>query len=347
MMPNKHTRFRGWAKPSSAGFAGMLVVVILAAGPVFEASAQQETIVMSVLNSRKHRLNVSDNPFVGVFVSTNAGETWEHRGWKEYIRTFYTEVAPDGVLWSACGNGVLRSNDGGKRWRITTGWQITEVLKLDCDPSDPSTVYAATAYGVFKTTDSGETWKEKPLGLTLPFTSDVLVDRSDSRRIFAATEEGLLMSRDAGETWMPAGLRGKEIRAIVQDPEQPEVLWVGTENDGVFRSSDGGRTWRQRSVGLKHHTVYAIAIHPDNSSLLYAGTHGGGVYITVNGGERWTASSTGLGNPVVHSLLVMKTRPDVVFAGTLNGGLYRSTDGGRTWKFNSQDQGQVWGLSSQ
>lgn len=323
----------------------IMLTVLAVAGA--EAVGQTETLVMSVLSSRKHRLNVSDNPVVGVFVSTDGGETWEHRGWKEYIRTFYTEAASDGVIWSACGNGVLRSDDGGKHWRITTGWRITEVLKIDCDPSDPSTVYAATAYGIFKTADSGETWEEKPLGLKLPFASDVLVDRSDSRRIFAATEEGLLMSRDAGETWAPTALQAKQIRVIVQDPVRPEVLWVGTENDGVFRSSDGGRTWMQRSAGLRHQTVYAIAVHPNNPSILYAGTHGGGVYITVNGGERWTRSSKGLGIPVVHCLLVMKTRPNVVFAGTLNGGLYRSTDGGRTWKLNSQDQGQIWGLSTQ
>jgi photosystem II stability/assembly factor-like uncharacterized protein len=311
-----------------------------------EIAAQTETLYMSVLSSRKHRLNVSDNPFVGVFVSTDAGNTWEHRGWKEYIRTFYTEAGPDGVLWSACGNGVLRSTDGGKRWRITTGWDVTEVLKLDGDPSDPSTVYAATAYGIFKTTDAGETWQEKPLGLVLPFTSDVLVDRPDPSRVFAASEEGIFLSEDGGKTWSPAGLEGKGVRVIVQDPTRPEFFWAGTEEDGVFLSSDRGTTWTQKNSGLKHWTVYAIAVHPSQSSIVYAGTHGGGVYKTSDGGRSWMSLSKGLAVLDVHSLLVMRTRPDVVFAGTLNGGLYRSTNGGNTWEFNSQDEGQVWGLSS-
>lgn len=312
-----------------------------------DAAAQTETLVMSVLSSRKHRLNVSDNPFVGVFISTDAGETWEHRGWKEYIRTFYTEIGPDGALWSACGNGVLRSTNGGIRWRITTGWEITEVLKVDCDPGNANTVYAATAYGIFKTDDSGETWRSLPLGLGLPFTSDVLVDRSDPRRIFAATEEGLLVSTDAGTSWSPGGIAGSQIRTIVQHPVRHELLWAGTEEDGVFRSNDGGATWAPQNNGLDHRTVYAIAVHPSDPRIVFAGTHGGGVYRSNDGGLRWSASSRGLTNPDVHSLLVMKTRPDIVFAGTLNGGLFRSTDGGKTWSFNSQDQGQVWGLSSQ
>ena len=72
-------------------------------------------------------------PVIGLFVSTDAGRTWEHRGWREYIRMFYTEAGPDGVLWSACGNGVLRSKDDGATWRVTTGSDVTEVLRLSVD----------------------------------------------------------------------------------------------------------------------------------------------------------------------------------------------------------------------
>jgi photosystem II stability/assembly factor-like uncharacterized protein len=92
--------------------------------------------------------------------------------------------------------------------------------------------------------------------------------------------------------------------------------------------------------------VYAIAVHPKQSAVVYIGTHGGGVYRTKNGGKQWHQIDKGLGNPDVHSLLVLKSDPGIVFAGTLNGGLFRSSDGGDSWHFNSQDEGQVWGLSS-
>lgn len=311
-----------------------------------DIASAQETIVMSVLSSRKHRLNVSDNPVVGVFTSTDAGKSWEHRGWKEYIRTFYTEADGRGVLWSACGNGVLRSSDNGNRWVITTGWEVTEVLKVALDPSDPATVYAATAYGIFKTTDDGKSWQERPIGLRMPFASDVVVDRSKTKRVFAATEEGVLLSTDGGLSWKFVGLAGLGVRAIVQDPSDAQRLWAGTQDDGIFVSWDGGMTWKEANAGLQHKTVYAIAVHPGNSAVVYLGTHGGGVYRTTNGGKQWTQMVQGLGNPDVHSLLVVKSDPKIVFAGTLNGGLYRSTDGGDSWHFNSQDEGQVWGLSS-
>src|SRR5512133_3885137 len=143
---------------------------------------------MSVLNSRKHRLNAGDNPLVGIFVSTDAGRTWTHRGWREYVRVFYTEAGPDGTLWSACGNGVMRSTDRGESWKITTDWTVTEVLKVKVDPSRPRTVVAATAYGVIRSTDHGESWTSQNTGLRRPFTSDILVDRTNGRRVFVATE---------------------------------------------------------------------------------------------------------------------------------------------------------------
>jgi len=326
-------------------FLFSLWIIVLTLAFVEPAFAQQETIYMSVLSSRKYRLNVSDNPLVGLFVSTDQGATWRHRGWKEYIRVFYTEAASDGTIWSACGNGVLHSTDDGNRWRITSGWRITEVLKVRTVPDRPSTVYAATAYGLFKSTDDGGTWIEKSLGLKLGFTSDVVIDRSDERRIFVATEQGVFRSTDAGTSWSQVGLSGKGVRTLLQDPHDPAVIWAGTESNGVYRSPDRGDTWVNLVDGLQYKTVYAIAVRPDSASVVFAGTHDGGVYISRDGGRHWRQSNTGLTNHVVHALVILPSNPDVIFAGTLNGGLFRSTNGGSSWEFNSQDEGQVWGLS--
>jgi photosystem II stability/assembly factor-like uncharacterized protein len=305
--------------------------------------AQQDTLYMSVLNSRKHRLGALDNPTVGLFVSTDAGTTWKHRGWTGYIRTFYTEAGSDGMIWSACGNGVFRSSDHGATWRITTGWEITEVLKVKVDPLKPSVVYAATAYGVFKTQDNGESWKEQNVGFLKPFVSDIVIDRTNTRRILAASEDGVYMSTNAGAGWKLTGLRGKGVRTLRQHPSHSKTFFAGTEDDGLFLSSDGGKTWRQSNAGLTQMTVYTIACDRSNANVIYLGTHGGGVYRSADGGKSWKQMIQGLDNLVVHSLL-LPSDPSVVFAGTLNGGLFKSTDRGEHWTFNSQEEGQVWGL---
>jgi photosystem II stability/assembly factor-like uncharacterized protein len=308
------------------------------------ASARQDTVYMSVLNSRKHRLGALDNPTVGLFISTDAGATWTHRGWEGYIRIFYTEAGSDGVLWSACGNGVLRSSDNGMSWRITTGWETTEVLKVKVDPANPAVVYAATAYGVFRTDDSGETWKELNKGFLKPFISDIVVDRGNTSRLLAASEDGIYLSTNAGQNWKHIGVNVKGIRTIVQNPLNPNQFFAGTEDDGFFASSDRGVTWEQENRGLTQMTVYTIACDRSDPKVLYLGTHGGGVYRSSDGGQSWQQKNIGLDNLVVHSILVLPSNASIVFAATLNGGLFKSTNAGEHWKFDSQEEGQVWGL---
>jgi photosystem II stability/assembly factor-like uncharacterized protein len=322
----------------------MATVIVLAVA-VSLVPAQQETVFMSVLNSRRHRLAASDNPMVGMFVSTDAGKQWIHQGWREYIRTFYTEAGPDGVQWSACGNGVLRSTDHGATWRITTGWEVTEVLKVKVRPDNPQQVAAATAYGVITSTDAGATWRTPLPGARPQFASDVIWVRGEGRTLLAATEAGISRSTDLGVSWKPSGLKGKGIRVIVDVPGQTGTFWAGTEEDGVFLSTDGGTSWNARSSGLMHKTVYTIAVDPSDSRIVYAGTFGGGVYKSTDKGASWAEHSEGLTNPDVHALVILPSHPATVFAGTLNGGLFVTSDGGTTWQFNSQEDAQVWGLS--
>lgn len=322
----------------------LLLIIALIAGWSNSLLARQDTLYMSVLNSRKHRLGAQDNPTVGLFVSTDVGVTWRHKAWTGYIRTFYTETGSDGMVWSACGNGVFLSSDHGVTWRITTGWEVTEVLKVKVDPLKPSVVYAATAYGVFKTQDSGESWKEQNDGFLKPFVSDIVVDRANTKKILAASEDGVYLSTNAGAHWQLIGLKGKGIRTLRQHPSDSETFFAGTEDDGFFCSSDGGKTWRQSNAGLTQLTVYTIECDRSNVNVIYLGTHGGGVYRSTDGGKNWKQMIQGLDNLVVHSLLLLPSDPSVVFAGTLNGGLFKSSDRGEHWIFNSQEEGQVWGL---
>jgi photosystem II stability/assembly factor-like uncharacterized protein len=78
---------------------------------------------------------------------------------------------------------------------------------------------------------------------------------------------------------------------------------------------------------------------------VYAATYGGGIYRSDDGGTTWVQKAQGLTTMDCHAVLVLPSDPKTVFAGTLNGGLFKSTDGGEMWGFNSQEDGQVWGLS--
>lgn len=299
---------------------------------------------MSVLASRKHRHGASDNPVVGLFVSTDAGLTWTHRGWREYIRLFSTEPGRGAVVWSGAGNGVLRSQDGGLTWRVTTGADVTEVLRVRPHPSDPSIAYAATAYGVIRSGDGGESWEYRTTGMRRKFASDLLVDLRDGRHLLAASELGIFRSENEGRNWLPTSLQGTIANVLLQNPRNLRERWAGTEERGVFRSTDGGLNWSSVQVG-GNTPVYALAMNPKNPSTVFVGTYEQGVFVSRDGGTTWRQSNRGLQNLDVHALVVLPSDTSVVLAGTLNGGLYRSGDGGATWLFNSQEDSQVYGLS--
>jgi photosystem II stability/assembly factor-like uncharacterized protein len=311
------TIFMLWAAMLSAGYCG-------------------QTVYMTVLNSRQHQWGKSQNPLVGLFVSQDSGHSWQHIGWREAVRIFHMDVGPDGTIWCAAGNGVLRSRDAGQSWKITTDWQITEVLKVRSVPTNPNTVYAASAYGVYKTTDAGDHWSKIRDG----YASDLLINRQDPSMILSATEEGLFVSFNEGRFWDLFGLADKSVRVLAQSGK---IFWAGTEDDGMFVLRSENNSWQRINKGLTDSTIYTIAVDPENEQQVFIGTHAGGVFASTDGGNNWVQRTNGLTNLTVHGLMYIP--PHSLLAGTINGGLFESRDNGLTWKFNSQPDAQVWSLA--
>ncbi|HDP98748.1 MAG TPA: hypothetical protein ENN22_06145 [bacterium] len=324
-------------------FIIMLIGIMLMDVNFLDARSKLFVVTRS---TKKFRIGSYENPTVGLFSTSDYGKTWRHYGWP-YTKCFSVsavEQDADTVFYLSCGNGVLKSDDSGKSWRITSGWQMTECLKTAIDPKDPHIVYAATAYGIFKTTDSGESWREKNVGLTSTFTPAVIIDRTDRQRLWVATESGIHQSFNGAESWQPVALLGLGIRTIVQHPEKPHLLAVGTEDDGVFISSDHGKSWQRHNRGLTHLTVYALAFASQNPELIYVGTFQGGVFKSIDGGKSWVAVNQNLRVLDIHALLVDPQNESRVFAGTMNDGVWMSQDSGANWKFIGLETSQVWDM---
>ena len=122
------------------------------------------------------------------------------------------------------------------------------------------------------------------------------------------------------------------------DPLTPTILYAGTYDGGVFKSTNGGGNWSPVNTGLTDIKVHALAIDPVTPTTLYAGTDNlpetnGGVFKSTNGGGNWSAVNTGL---YVYSqiltLVIDPTTPDILYVGTgIGDGLSKSTNGGSTW----------------
>ena|SRR2546425_4079293 len=126
-----------------------------------------------------------------------------------------------------------------------------------------------------------------------------------------------------------AGLTSLCLGPLVIDPTNPETVYAGTANGGVFKSDDGGQSW-SRVPGL-FAGIFALVIAPTSpATTVYAA--GFGVYKTTDGGQTWTSASVGITSQLVRNLAIDPTNPAVVFAGTEGGGVFKTTDSGVTWQ---------------
>ncbi len=139
-----------------------------------------------------------------------------------------------------------------------------------------------------------------------------------------------------------------DVQSLATHPRDGRVCLAGTEPASIFRSEDGGRTWRERKAlrslddaGRWYHPsptarprALGLAFHPADPQTFYAGIEVGGVYKTLDGGESFASASAGL-YPDVHRLVAHSTRPEVLFAVT-GQGVYKTENGAATWRLVSR-----------
>lgn len=160
----------------------------------------------------------------------------------------------------------------------------------------------------------------------------------------AIGQEGVYRAESGpDQTWHAESvLRGAV--TLAADPQQPEHVFAGTQDNGIYHSIDRGRTWNH--LGLTGKIVKSIAVSPHDSRVLYAGVKPAAMYKSVDGGRTWTELDGFRRIPnrwwwfspaeppfraYVNALVVSPTEPDVVLAGIEFGAIVRSEDGGRTW----------------
>ncbi len=248
---------------------------------------------------------------------------------------------------------------------------------------EPYTYYTGfTGGGVYKTTDGGNTWisisddyfKTGSVGAIDVADSDpnviyVGMGETDIRGNMSAGD-GMYRSTDAGKTWTYLGLgESRFIGDIEIHPDNPDVVWVaamgklfggeGNPERGVYKTTDGGKTWNKVLFRNNQTGAVDIAVDPNNSRILFAamweayrnpwemssGGEGSGLFKSTDGGETWTeiTKNPGLPKGLVGKIgvSVSPVNSNRVFAIVENakgGGLFRSEDGGDSWTRVSADR---------
>jgi len=264
----------------------------------------------------------------------------------------------------------------GLQFRLVGPTQGGRSTTVTGDPSRPGTFYMGIASGgVFRTTDYGETWVpitdgQVPLGSTGSLAvadSDpdiiYLGTGSDGVRSNVSTGRGVYKTTDGGDTWDFAGLyEVGQIGAVRIHPTNPDIVWVAANGDifkpspdrGVYKTTDGGETWRKTLFVSDSTGAMDVEIQPGNPDVVYAwmsrierkpwtiisGSYEGGFYKSTDGGETWENIRDGLPSELIGkgNLGVTAAKPDRIYAlieAKPGGGFYRSDDFGESWQMVS------------
>ena len=282
---------------------------------------------------------------------------------------------------SACAEATYETSQwAGLHYRMigpVRGGRVTAVTGV---PSEPFTFYMGTVGGgVWKTTDAGHTWLPMTDGqISVGPVGAVEVSQSNPKVIYAGTGSskirsnisigrGIYESVDAGKTWTFMGLRDVgQIATIRVDPGNPDVVFVAASGNpfvpnkerGLYRSNDGGKTWKQVLFLSDKLGAADVELQPGHPNVVFAsmwygqrkpwtiisGSDDGGIYKSTDGGDTWKKLDSGLPNKLVGriNVAISAAAPDRIYAlieAKPGSGLYRSDDAGATWKLvNGQDK---------
>ncbi len=293
----------------------------------------------------------------GLFKTTDGGTSWTAVAGLN-IRTFYS-IAIDprasgtiyvgGQTLYSSTTDLAKSTDGGATWKtLDPGPQSSYVQIIAISPSSPSTLYVAGYGGTFgalslrRSTDAGASWLSITDALP-PFTqpSLIAVDPRSPLTVYLAAGRALFRSTNGGLTWVPvtSGLTpvdygsSSDLSALSFDPRSPDVLYVGTVDNGLFRTRDGGATWNRLSRIFSNLTIVSIATDPSNPLTIYAAAHPPDIYKSVDGGVSWAEQTTGIPPSAtdLNEVVIDPAAPSTLYVTTSGAGVLKSSDAGATW----------------
>ncbi len=234
---------------------------------------------------------------------------------------------------------LLQSSDGGQTWTSLPLGMLASVAiyGLVLDPTRPDHLFASDHFGVWRSTDGGDTWQrlDTPPRKLPAEPHRLAVDSNGTTyavSAYTSSEPPLYRSDDGGESWWVslARLPGY-VDVLVTDPAHPGRLYASPSGFGIFSSLNQGSSWQERNGGIRSPAaVNTWAIATNDPSVVYAGADKprGGLFQSADGGLTWRQTLTD--TPIL-AVAVAPFTSTIAYAGGPSG-LYETLDGGRTWE---------------
>ena len=325
----------------------------------------------------------TDSNDMTTYRSTDSGATWDLVHVTGHAAGLaISPIDPNVVLYTNLEAPVQRTSDGGKSWSPVVGNTASDVnynnpfTAISFSVSHPNIVYTAALRGstrggiwppepsdIYKSTDSGSTWSQTGTCETCSSIQRIIVDDNDPDIVWVASEGGLQKSSDGGQTWsgnvipylqeVENQISGNAMAIMPKvigldiHPSRPNIILASSSEYGVFRSTDGGKTWSHSNSGLQTSKLHQLHFSPSNANVVYLSSHDG-LYRSDDAGQSWIARNSGLEFKFLSPIAVHPEDENIVFVGTTseiytihpehknNGmhhgqGLYKSIDGGIRW----------------
>lgn len=308
-----------------------------------EAKELRNTSIHAMTQSTKNPNLILVGTVDSIWKSENSGEDWEKIEASTMFNTAVDSLAIDprddktiyaGTWWRA-----YKTTDGGKSWRLIKNGMIddSDVFAITINPRNPDHIIASACSGIYESFNKGELWRKiQGIPSQSRRTRDILQNPNDPNTIYAATTEGFWMSTNAGKSWALTTQKDLEINSIAVHPDEPNRVFIGTNNYGVMVSNDGGRNFTQTNDNFTSRFTYTVTADTRQPNRLYATTHntatgGGFVFISSDGGNTWTRPRN---FDVVRispfGIIQDRQNPNLLYMAT-NVGMFKSLDRGESW----------------
>ena len=246
----------------------------------------------------------------------------------------------DSITLAALGVGKSSDPSAAQRSDLILADAVNTLVHTVDPVTQQPAILAGTNSGLYRSVDPAKGWEKLSYGSLDPRTTCISTTEKEPETILVGTPAGgVLMSRDAGKTWrqLDGVPRDVPINTVVQDPQRPDYIYVGTKA-ALFVSHDGGKSWKIRGGNLPYGDFTSILINPRNGDEVFVGNAyqvseiGGGVYRTTNAGLTWARidpKNGRLPSQRIWALAFDAHDQNVLFVGSHSAGVYvvpRMTD---------------------
>ena len=278
----------------------------------------------------------------GIFVSKNSGDDWEKVSSTTMpvnLNSMAIDPHRSSTIYAGTNWRPYKSTDNGQSWRLIKDGMIddSDVFAVTIDPRNSEHVIASACSGIYESFSGGDAWKKiQGIPSQSRRTRDLVQHPTIPGTVYAATTEGFWMTSNGGKSWALTTQRNLEINSIAVHPEEPNRVFIATNNYGVMVSNDGGKNFTPTNDNFTSRFAYSVTPDIGQPNRLYATTQntassGGFFFTSMDGGKTWTQAK-GLDINRVSPFAVLQDRvdPNRMFLGT-NLGIFRSLDRGMSW----------------